>query len=44
MIRPVTVPDEDKEWLENQPHLNASGLLQKAIKEQREMEETDGER
>jgi len=31
----VTVPDEQKEWLNDQPHLNASGLLQQAIEEQR---------
>lgn len=32
----VTVPDEQKEWLDGQPHLNASGLLQKEIREQKE--------
>lgn len=32
----TTVPDEQKDWLEDQPHLNASGLLQKAIQEQME--------
>ena len=34
----VTVPDEDADWLDSQPHLSPSGLLQKAIKEQREVE------
>ncbi|QSG12807.1 hypothetical protein HSBGL_2402 [Halapricum desulfuricans] len=37
----VTVPDEDGEWLDDQPHLSPSGLLQKAIQEQREKEESD---
>lgn len=32
----VTVPDEQKEWLNQQPQLNASGLLQKAIRGERE--------
>lgn len=35
----VTVSDELGEWLEEQPHLSTSGLLQKAIREQREKEE-----
>lgn len=35
----VTVPDELAEWLDNQPHLSPSGLLQKAIREQREKED-----
>lgn len=30
----TTVPDDMKEWLEDQTHLNASGLLQKAIDEE----------
>lgn len=34
----VTVPDELGEWLDDQPHLSPSGLLQKAIREQREKE------
>ena len=34
----VTVPDEQREWLDDQPHLSPSGLLQKAIKDQREKE------
>jgi len=37
----VTVPDDYKEWLDQQPHLSASGLLQKAIKDQRELEGDD---
>ena len=37
----VTVPDEDGEWLDGQPHLSPSGLLQKAIQEQRQKEESD---
>ena len=37
----VTVPDEDGEWLDNQPHLSPSGLLQKAIQEQREKEKSE---
>lgn len=37
----VTVPDDDKKWLDEQPHINASGLLQKAIREQRQLEEAD---
>ena len=37
----VTVPDEDGEWLDDQPHLSPSGLLQKAIQEQREKEESN---
>lgn len=36
----VTLPDEQKEWLDDQPHLSPSGLLQKAIREeQRKAEE-----
>ncbi|WP_276310059.1 hypothetical protein [Halonotius pteroides] len=34
----VTVPDEQGEWLDEQPHLSPSGLLQKAIKDQRQKE------
>lgn len=34
----VTVPDDLGEWLDAQPHLSPSGLLQKAIREQREKE------
>jgi hypothetical protein len=34
----VTVSDELGAWLDDQPHLSPSGLLQKAIREQREME------
>jgi 5-methylcytosine-specific restriction endonuclease McrA len=34
----VTVSDELGEWLDDQPHLSPSGLLQKAIREQREKE------
>lgn len=34
----VTVSDELGEWLDDQPHLSPSGLLQKAIHEQREKE------
>jgi hypothetical protein len=30
--------DELGEWLDNQPHLSPSGLLQKAIREQQEKE------
>lgn len=37
----VTVPDEDGEWLNSQPHLSPSGLLQKAIQEQREIEQSE---
>lgn len=35
----VTVPDEQKEWVDARPHLNASGLLQKAIQDQQRKEE-----
>lgn len=31
----VTIPDEQKDWLAEQPHLNVSGLLQQAISEER---------
>lgn len=34
----VTVPDELGAWLDDQPHLSPSGLLQKAIREQRKKE------
>ncbi|WP_265338445.1 hypothetical protein [Haladaptatus pallidirubidus] len=34
----VSVPDELGEWLDDQPHLSPSGLLQKAIREQQEAE------
>ena len=34
----VTVPDDLGNWLDEQPHLSPSGLLQKAIKDQRELE------
>lgn len=34
----VTVSDDLGEWLDDQPHLSPSGLLQKAIREQREKE------
>jgi hypothetical protein len=34
----VTVSDDLGEWLDDQPHLSRSGLLQKAIREQREKE------
>jgi hypothetical protein len=34
----VTVPDEQAEWLDDQPHLGPSGLLQKAIRDQRRKE------
>lgn len=39
-----SVPDDMKEWVEDQPHLNFSGLLQKAIERQREAEDFDPER
>ena len=35
----VTLPDEQKEWLEDQPHLSPSGLLQKAIRDEQERED-----
>jgi transitional endoplasmic reticulum ATPase len=34
----VTVPDEQAEWLDDQPHRDPSGLLQQAIREQRRKE------
>lgn len=37
----TTVPDNMKEWLEKQPHINASGLLQKAIGEEIEKSNSD---
>lgn len=36
----VTVPDEMKDWLDEQPHLKASGLLQKAVQKQMSTEST----
>ncbi|ESS11735.1 MAG: hypothetical protein A07HR60_01794 [uncultured archaeon A07HR60] len=37
----VTVPEEYGEWLDDQPHLSPSGLLQKAIQEQRKIEQSE---
>ncbi|ESS11085.1 MAG: hypothetical protein A07HR60_02230 [uncultured archaeon A07HR60] len=37
----VTVPEEYGDWLNDQPHLSPSGLLQKAIQEQRKVEESE---
>jgi hypothetical protein len=34
----VTVPEDLDEWLDDQPHLSPSGLLQKAIRDQQEKE------
>ncbi|WP_255767583.1 hypothetical protein [Haladaptatus halobius] len=34
----VTVPDDLGEWLDDQPHLSPSGLLQKVIRDQQEKE------
>ena len=34
----VTVSDDEGEWLDAQPHLSPSGLLQKAIREQQRKE------
>jgi hypothetical protein len=40
----VTVPDDQAEWLDDQPHLDPSGLLQQAIREQRHREASRGDR
>jgi len=37
----VTVPDEMGEWLDSQPHLGPSGLLQRAIERQQERESVE---
>lgn len=34
----TTIPDEMKAWLDKQPHLTASGLLQRAIQAQYQRE------
>ena len=40
----VTVPDEQAEWLDDQPHLDPSSLLQQAIREQRQRESSQKDR
>jgi transitional endoplasmic reticulum ATPase len=40
----VTIPDEQAEWLDDQPHLDPSGLLQQAIREQQRRETAQEDR